>query len=131
MLFAVLIGTTACNNNDGFESEEYYTSQNYSTETDNSFENSLFGGIPPFSGETFSIVLDSENSVIVEYNGVTKEQFEEYKTICEDNGFYLDGFISDEFYIASDSDGYVITVVFSEEKMMIEIDAPDVPAQNQ
>lgn len=87
-------------------------------------DNALLSKAPYFACNTGKMVNESETSAIIEFNGVSKEQFEDYKVKCENEGFYLDGFVSSEYYIASDEAGYMLTVAFAEGKMMIEVDTP-------
>ena len=86
--------------------------------------NGLLALAPEFCSDSGIIHKNTNETAIVEFCDVSIDEFNEYKNECEEAGFIFDAFISDEYYIATNENGYVITVVFSNERLVIEVDVP-------
>lgn len=128
ILFFAVVTFSACNakqTEELIDVTEMNTQSSTSDSADQMINNSLLSMAPPFVSESYTMVLDSNTSAIIEFDDVTEDEFTAYKIECENFGFVFDGFITDEYYIASNADGYVVTVAFTNNKMMVEVDAPE------
>ncbi len=83
--------------------------------------------IPAPNSKKGKIMTNSENDVSVYIYKVSRSDFKDYVSQCKDEGFTVDSDSSDGSYDAYNEDGYKLRLYYynSEEKMQIDLDAPE------
>lgn len=80
---------------------------------------------PNMNSITGEIETNDSDSLQVVINKVSKDDFNTYVKLCEDNGFNLDSYSSDEYYSANNSSGYELYISYDkkEKTMRPELNA--------
>lgn len=80
---------------------------------------------PNMKSITGEIETNDSDSLQVVINKVSKDDFNSYVKLCEDNGFNLDSYSSDEYYSANNSSGYELNISYDkkEKTMRPELNA--------
>lgn len=73
------------------------------------------------------VLLDSDETLLVNLSGVSESQYSSYIQACESAGFTVESERSDSLFTAYNTDGYTLRLLFndSDEEMEINLEAPE------
>lgn len=81
----------------------------------------LFAQLPPPTTEYGSVLINTEDTVKVEFNGVSRTDYTLYVQLCSEHGYTTDVKSSDFFYSAKNAKGYRVTLQYTEGKKLITL----------
>lgn len=84
----------------------------------------LASRIPQPDAKYGDVIVSSDKNLDVDVEKFSEKKYQAYVDECKEKGFTVDSDTSTDYYKAADSDGYVLLVMYTGDKMSISLDAP-------